>query len=106
MTEDEPGIDIELDLARGTSGRPLTSDDREAILAWFADPCLELWREILWRVVAPPSKPGYPGTSIIGACKRMDTTYAREATDADMAERDGPVPSRDLVRDALRYATH
>ena len=106
MTGRKPDIETELDLARGSTGLPLSDQDRSAIRAWFSDPCLELWQDILWRVVATSNNPEKPGISILEACRRMNTQFASESMTAQNDGREGPIPSEQLVHEALRYATH
>ena len=106
MTGRKPDIETELDLARGSTGLPLSDQDRSAIRAWFSDPCLELWQDILWRVVATSNNPKKPGISILEACRKMGSKFASESIAAREEGHEGPIPCEQLVLEALRYATH
>ncbi len=99
-------LETELNLARGPKQEPLSIEDRQAIRNWFEDPCIELWQEILWRIVSPALSVQEHSINIIDACKQISQQFASDCERAKREQQDSPMPTPKLLREALRYATH
>jgi len=93
-------MQIDLDLAAGMLGKPLTEDARGRVLAVVADPGQETWADAHGIILAP--FPGF-GLTLWQAVLAVDPSFPDRgpATGQPWPR----IPTTDLLEQAINYAT-
>jgi len=99
-------MQIDLDLAAGMLGKPLTEDARGRVLAVVADPSQETWADAYSIVLAP--HPGF-GLTLWQAVLAVDPTFPQRGplygSDGTQLEGWERIPTTGLLEQAINYAT-
>jgi len=93
-------MQIDLDLAAGMLGKPLTEDARGRVLAVVASPTQETWADAHGIILAP--HPGF-GLTLWQAVLAVDPSFPDRGP--AMGEPWLRIPSTELLSQAINYAT-
>jgi hypothetical protein len=99
-------LEYDLSLARNKNGEPLSETTKELIFRLFSEPTALNWDKCC-AIVLAPSRGGSPVISLWQAVYMVDSTFPIKVDRHEDGTRRWPrIPSRTLIEQAIKLATH